>query len=250
MQTLAEGFLLAEAPVAGPDGELYFSDAVGGGAHRIDPDGRVSVVIPKRRGIGGMALHRVGGLVVTGRTVQHGDRDLLGAQPGVTGFNDMGVAPDGTIWAGALTFNPMKGEQPAPGALFKGEQRIETPGVRWPNGIGFLPDGTTAYLADFADGRIHAGPVDGALEPWAQSPRGSADGLAVDEEGGVWVALGPGAGVARFSAAGAVEEVLDVDADFVSSVCFAGDHLVITTATAVLRTPVGVGGREVPLVEA
>jgi sugar lactone lactonase YvrE len=250
VRTLAEGFVLAEAPVAGPDGELYFSDAVAGGAHRIDPDGTVTVVIPKRRGIGGMALHRDGGLVVTGRTVQHGHSELLGAQPGVTGFNDMGVAPDGTIWAGALTFNPMAGEQPAPGALFKGLARIETPAVRWPNGIGFSPDGTTAYLADFAEGTIHAGPVDGALEPWAQSPRGSADGLAVDEEGGVWVALGPGAGVARFTPDGAVDQILDIDADFVSSVCFAGEDLVITTATAVLRTPVGVRGRAVPLVEA
>jgi sugar lactone lactonase YvrE len=247
VQTLAQGYVLAEAPVAGIEGELYFSDAVAGGVHRIDPDGTVTVVIPKRRGIGGMALHRDGGLVVTGRTVQHGDRELLGEEPGVTGYNDMGVAPDGAVWAGALTFRPAAGEEPTPGALFKGTQRVPTPSVRWPNGIGFSPDGATAYVADFADGRIHAGPVDGPLEPWARSPRGSADGLAVDEEGGVWVALGPGRGVARFSPGGTPEELLEVEADFVSSLCFAGQDLIITTATAVLRAPVGVGGHAIPL---
>src|SRR3954470_12141505 len=120
MEVLAEGFMLAEAPLVGADGSAYFSDAVGGGVRRIDPDGRVEVVLERRRGIGGMAFDRTGALVVTGRTVQVEGRDLLGEQPGVTGFNDMGVADDGTFWAGALTFNPFKGESPTPGALFKG----------------------------------------------------------------------------------------------------------------------------------
>jgi sugar lactone lactonase YvrE len=248
MKVLAEGFTLAEAPLVGGDGSVYFSDAVAGGVRRIDPDGRVEVVLERRRGIGGMAFHRSGALVVTGRTVQVEGRDLLPEQPGVTGFNDMGVADDGTFWAGALTFNPFKSELPAPGALFKASRRVETPGIRWPNGIGFSPDGRVAYMCDFADGVVHAGPSDGdALESWARSPRGSTDGLAVDADGGVWVALGQGRGVARFSPDGALDSILDVDADFVSSVCFAGDgDLVITTNAAVLRETVGVRGRPIP----
>src|SRR3954462_15620829 len=105
MQALAQGFTLAEAPVFGADGSVYFSDAVGGGVRRIDPDGRVEVVLERRRGIGGMAFDRTGALVVTGRTVHVEGRDLLGEQPGVTGYNAIGVADDGTFWAGALTFN-------------------------------------------------------------------------------------------------------------------------------------------------
>jgi gluconolactonase len=251
MEVLAEGFVLAEAPLAGPDGSIYFSDAVGGGVRRIDADGRVEVVLERRRGVGGMAWHRDGGLVVTGRTVQVEGRDLLPAQPGVTGFNDMGVADDGTFWAGALTFNPFEGEDPAPGAVFKGALRVETPGIRWPNGIGFSPDGRVAYVCDFADGVVHAGPADGdSLEPWVRSPRGSFDGLAVDADGGVWVALGAGCGVARFSGDGALDSILDVDSDFVTSMCFAGDgDLVITTNAAVLREHVGVRGRPIPVVQ-
>src|SRR4051794_2525782 len=235
MQRIADGFVLAEAPVAGPGGEIYVSDVIAGGVHRIAPGGGRTEVLPRRRGIGGMALAAGGGLVVTGRTVLCGERELLGEQPGVTGFNDLGVLPDGSLLVGALTFHPARGEPPAPGALFAGGERIDTPAIRWPNGIGVSPDGATTYVADFADGTVHAGPAHGPWEPWARAPRGSCDGLAVDADGGVWVALGPGAAVARFGTDGELDELLALDADFVSSVCFAGTDLIVTTATDVRR---------------
>jgi gluconolactonase len=246
MRVIADGFVLAEAPVAGPEGELYVSDVIAGGVHRIDADGTRSEVLPRRRGIGGMALAAAGELVVTGRSVLCGERELLGEQPGVTGFNDLGVLPDGTLLVGALRFHPARGEPPVPGAVFAGAQRIDTPGIRWPNGIGVSPDGSTSYVADFADGTVHAGPLHGPWEPWARAPRGSCDGLAVDAEGGVWVALGPGAAVARFAPDGSVDELLELEADFVSSVCFAGGELVVTAATDVRRGPVGVDGSPIP----
>jgi sugar lactone lactonase YvrE len=246
MRVIADGFVLAEAPVAGPDGELYVSDAVAGGAYRLAPDGTRTEVVPRRRGIGGMALGAGGELVVTGRSVLCGDDELLGEQPGVTGFNDLAVLPDGTLLVGALTFHPARGEAPAPGAIFCDGERLDTPHIRWPNGIGVSPDGATSYVADFADGTLHAGPLRGPWEPWARVPRGSCDGLAVDAEGGVWVALGPGAAVARLAPEGAVDELLELEADVVSSVCFAGEDLVVTTATDVRRGPVGVAGVLVP----
>jgi D-xylonolactonase len=64
-------------------------------------------------------------------------------------------------------------------------------------------------------------------------PRGSVDGLAVDSSGAVWVALGPGGGVARFSSDGELDELIDLPAQFVSSLCFGGPDLcevLITTA--------------------
>ena len=47
----------------------YFSDVRNGGVHLLDRAGKVSLVVPKRRGIGGMALHAQGGLVVGGRDI-------------------------------------------------------------------------------------------------------------------------------------------------------------------------------------
>ena len=69
MQRVATGFGLIEGPVWDPARGLYFSDVINGGVHLLDRAGTVSPVVPKRRGIGGMALHASDGLVVGGRDI-------------------------------------------------------------------------------------------------------------------------------------------------------------------------------------
>ncbi len=94
--------------------------------------------------------------------------------------------------------------------------------VLWPNGIGVDPAGRTVYISDYARQLVLAVPfAGGAAVEFARSPRGSADGLAVDAEGGVWVALGEG-GVARFTPSGELDELIEVPAGFVSSLSFGG----------------------------
>jgi len=83
---------------------------------------------------------------------------------------------------------------------------------------------------------------------FARVPDGAPDGLAVDADGDVWVALGPGGGIARFTPDGELRERHDVPgAEFVSSVAFAGeDDLLVATAGALPRAcGVGVQGRPV-----
>jgi hypothetical protein len=63
---------LLESPRLTADGAVLYSDVTGGGVYR---DGEV--VVPTRRGVGGLVPHRDGGVVVTGRTVDHGERELL-----------------------------------------------------------------------------------------------------------------------------------------------------------------------------
>ena len=102
------------------------------------------------------------------------------------------------------------------------------------------------YVSDFATGEILAfDPDGGSRRVLARAPAGAPDGLAVDAQGGVWVALGPAGQVARLAADGSLDELLDVPADFVASVAFDGDDLLIATAGALLRTPAGVAGRPV-----
>ncbi len=255
LEVVATGFGLAEAPVW--DGStLLFSDAVFGGVKRIAADGRVEEVLSKRRAIGGMALHADGGLIVSGRDVQmirpDGEQvELLGRQPGFAGYNDLGTLADGTLIVGALRFNPMEGQTPEPGAIVTmrpGDDHPDTtelPLVTWPNGIACGPDGETFYMADFGDGYVWRD----AHEAWARSPSEQADGLAVDEEGGVWVATGAGGSVVRI-VEGDVERTLEVPgADFVSSLCFGGEDLrdlYLTVRTGVVRTRVEVAGLPVP----
>jgi sugar lactone lactonase YvrE len=61
MEQVATGYGLIEGPVWDPAKGLYFSDVPNGGVRLLDRAGKVSLVVPKRRGIGGMALHANGG---------------------------------------------------------------------------------------------------------------------------------------------------------------------------------------------
>jgi gluconolactonase len=240
VEALAWGYGLVEAPCVAEDGSVYFSDALGGGVHRWSPDGNVETVVPKRRGVGGMCFHADGGVVVSGRNLVHvrdGETRELFTLDGATGFNDLATDSKGQIHVGALRFMPFGGEEPVPGEIW----RVDAPGsgtevldeVLWANGIGFSPDGRTLYASDFASGEV----ISRELETrerrvLARTPSGDADGLAVDVEGGVWVALGSGGAIARYSPGGELEDTLDVPAGFVTSLCFGGKDgrdLYITT---------------------
>jgi sugar lactone lactonase YvrE len=264
-ETLASGYGLAEAPCWESDrGSLLFSDVFGGGVHRWSAGEAVATVVPKRRGIGGMALHADGGVVVSGRDVVHvrnGETRTLLAHEGVTGFNDLATDVSGRVYVGTLRYNLFAGEAPAPGELWRidaaGEATELFGDLEWANGIGFSPDGATIYACDYARGTVIAHDLDDGRavdrRELVKSPSGSVDGLAVDQEGCLWVALAEGGGVGRFRPDGALEDVLDVPASFVSSLCFGGPDmcdLYITTsgsteepaAGAVLRTSVNVPG--------
>jgi sugar lactone lactonase YvrE len=182
-------------------------------------------------------LHSGGGLVVTGRDVSYvrgGESRVLLALEGAAGFNDLATAPDGSVYVGALRFHPFRGEAPVPGEIWRiapdGAAVPVAGGVLWANGIGFAPDGRTAYGSDYARSCVLAWDV--ADDAMLSSPRvfaemaaGSADGMAVDEEGGVWVATGESGRIARFRADGTPDRALDVPASFVSSLCFGGDDM-------------------------
>ena len=254
MEALATGYGLLEAPTVDGEGGVLFSDVFGGGVNRWSRDRPIETVVPKRRGIGGMCLHADGGLVVSGRDVAHvknGESRTIFALEGVAGFNDLTAGPDGSVYAGALRFMPFAGEQPVPGEIWKIGPAAEPEelfgGIDWPNGIGFSPDGGTMYVADFASGEVIA--YDGETHLFATSPSGDADGLAVDREGGVWVATGSGREIVRFAPSGELEHILEVPADFVSSLCFGGDDgrdLYVTTVGTLFRTRVEVAGLALP----
>jgi len=88
----------------------------------------------------------------------------------------------------------------------------------------------------------------GGRAVFAESPRGSADGLSIDVEGGVWVALGDAGAVARFDPAGDLDAVVDIPADFVSSISFRGTDVLITTVGALFRARSEIAG--VPVADA
>lgn len=248
METLADGFGLIEGPRPLADGAVLFSDVTGGGVYRLDRSGRVETVLERRRGIGGLVPHADGGVVVSGRDLAYGERTVMAAPEGATGFNDLTTTDDGGLLAGALRFNPMAGEEPVPGDVWRvspdGASELFADGILWPNGIGLSPAGDVVYVSDFAAREVLAFGPDRTR--FATIAEGNPDGLAVDAEGGVWVALGPAGAVARYAPDGELVERLDTGASFVSSVAFQpGGALLVSTVGALLRAEVGLEGRPV-----
>ena len=248
VETLTYGYGLIEGPRVAPDGGLYFSDVHNGGVRRLDPDGSIEIVVPKRRGVGGISLHADGGIVLSGKNVCHvrdGETRILYERDDVGGFNDLFVDDAGRVYVGSLRDDPfgVTKDRKAGDAY-----RIDAPGqavtlytgVGLSNGIGFSPDGRQLYHVDSAINAIlvhevdEAGEVvDGSGATFVRLDRGTPDGLTVDSEGGVWVAVVNEGMVARFTPDGMPDRQIKVPATFVTSLCFAGpdhDELVVVTA--------------------
>lgn len=247
LETLTFGYALTEAPRWAPDGGLYFSDVTGGGVHRLDASGRVDVVIPRRRRVGGIALHADGGIVVTGRDVSHvrdGESRTLLRREGVI-FNDLCCDSEGRILVGAVRPDPTHPERSI-GEILRINREAEAVqlcgDVPIPNGVALSPDGSRLYLAESAWGRVHELGVDSVGQTGArrvlvdlspeQGPdfafppsRVTPDGLAVDAEGGVWVALLGGGCVQRYRFDGTPDVTIEVPAQQVTSVAFGGADL-------------------------
>ena len=232
LELLSSGWGLIEGPRVDEHDNLYFSDVPNGGVRRRTPDGEIELVVPKRRGVGGMVLHADGGVVVSGRNIQHvteAGSEVLFA-PDVAGFNDMHTDSSGRVYVGSLRRNPFdESAADVPGELYRinldGSADEVYGAVRLTNGIGFSPDGTRLYHSDSIPGRVWVSDVDGDTvtnrREFVQE-RKVPDGLAVDVEGGVWVALAEGARVQRYTPDGESDVAVPVPGQFVTSVCFGG----------------------------
>jgi gluconolactonase len=276
MEALATGYGLIEGPVWDDARGLLFADVLNGGVRALAPDATLSLLVPKRRGVGGMALHADGGLVMSGRDViyqgfeANQPRGLL--QADVTdvavGFNDLTVDPAGRVWVGTLAFRPVLGDEMRPGHLhvieLDGSVRTVSDQITLSNGLGFSPDARRLYHSDSLAHlvRVYDLDEDGELvgwRPFAEVSGGIPDGLAVAEDGSVWVALAEGGRVLGFEPDGTLRQEISVPLPFVTSLCFGGEDLrdlfVVTGASGgpsddcgtVYRLPAPVPGLPVPL---
>ncbi len=244
MERIAHGYGLVEGPVYSPDHGLLFSDVLGGGVYALNDDGEVRSVFEHRRGIGGMALHDAGGLIVSGRNISYKPFDggstqtILDRDPeaGNVGYNDLTTDDSGRIYAGSLGSSPVfdDGREPSPGALhlidLDGSSRIVAEDIWLTNGLAFSPDGRRLFHADSRVQTVWVYEVeaDGNLspkQPFAKTDPGSPDGLVVAEDGSVWVAVAGGGIVAVFEADGTARAPLAVPQPMVTSVCFGGPDL-------------------------
>lgn len=157
-------------------------------------------------------------------------------------FNDAAVDPAGRVWVGSMH----TGETEPLGELYRLDPgRILTPvisGVTVSNGIGWSPDGSRLYYVDSPMRRIDIFDYDPATgeafgrRVFADLSRvdGVPDGLTVDLDGCVWVAMWGGGVLRRFTPQGQQDAMLPLPVSRPTSCAFGGpdlSELYVTTAS-------------------
>lgn len=197
--------------------------------------------------VGSVGLAADGGLVVAAAlglaTIDPGGGIHRGpallANEVTSRLNDGSCDPAGGYLVGSLPL----GEQTNREVLLRVEPTGPVAVVRHDiglsNGIAWSPDGQTIYSVDTLHGSISAADFDrntGEVSGWRLCftiTNGMPDGLVVDTDGALWIAIWGAGQVRRYTTAGTLLAVVVVDAPHVSCPCFAGEDrstLVISTA--------------------
>lgn len=199
--------------------------------------------------VSAVAAREAGGLVLAARDgflsldLVTGAVSLLAAveadRPG-NRMNDAACDRAGRMFAGTKAEDDTWGA----GALYRldPDHGLSTvlSGVTISNGIGWSPDEGLMYYVDSPTRRVDVldyDPATGAAvsrRPFAEIPGGNAmpDGLTVDADGGVWVALWDGGAVLRYDPRGRVTAVVTVPVPRPTSCAFGGPGLDVLYITA------------------
>ena len=233
---------------------LVWVDITGQAVHRFDhASGQPVSVWRYNESVGNAALRAGRGLALgLGNTVTLTDRvgaieiviELPG-EPETNRANDGAVDPAGRLFQGTMS-------NTEPGSPVAALHRVDGDGtarrvlsdVMISNGIGWSPDRSTMYYIDTLTFRVDQfdyDPDTGEIEgrrPFVtfDGSSGGPDGMTVDADGCLWVAMFGGFGVQRFSPDGEqLETVVTPGAPQTTCCCFGGpdlDTLYITTAAA------------------
>ncbi|NHZ90760.1 SMP-30/gluconolactonase/LRE family protein [Massilia sp. CCM 8733] len=255
------GAELGEGPLWHAASEsVYFVDIRGRRLHRCAPDGtqRQSWDAPGRPGF---IVPAVTVLSTDGGSGNDGDGFIVGLDDGLhqfnpasgafsllraieadqpgNRFNDGFIAADGSLWFGSMD----AGETDPTGALYSlhpgGRLSTVDSGYIITNGPAMSPDGTTLYHTDTLGKKIHAFDVapDGTATRKrlfiATAAPGHPDGMAVDADGNLWVAMFRGARIDRYNPAGQLTGTIAFPVSNITKLAFGGPDLraaFVTTA--------------------
>ena len=169
------------------------------------------------------------------------DLEPLASQMAIR-WNDAKVSPSGNLWFGTMGYEML----PGTASLFKYDSKDSTvsrvlPNLTISNGMDWSDDGGTFYFIDSKWQAVHAFTVNNdelsEERTVIEIPEsdGAPDGMCMDAEGGLWVALWGGSQVRRYDSNSNYEldHIIELAAPFVTSCAFAGknlDTLLITSA--------------------
>jgi sugar lactone lactonase YvrE len=226
-------------------GGLRWVDMLAGDVLSLRADGSVA-----RRHVGTVAAalrpRRGGGAVIAverGFALEDDDGTLttlpeVWTDPGVR-MNEGGCDPDGRFWCGSMAYDQANGAAAMYRLDADGSVRQVFDGLTVSNGLGWSPDGALAYYADTATHRIDVFEYDSVAGLTGRRPfvrlgeELNPDGLTVDAEGAVWVALYGAGAVHRYTADGRLDGVVELPAAKVTACALGGpdlDRLFITTS--------------------
>ena len=245
---------LGEGPCWEPaEGALYWTDIPAHRVHRLAVDGThtawdtgqpVGAIVP--RAGGGMALAAKDGFwaldPASGRLtlLAHAEADVPDNR-----MNDGACDRAGRLFAGTMA----EDESPGAGALYRlGPDHAVTRvlrGVSVSNGIGWSLDESRMYYIDSPTCGIDVFDYDAASGALGNRRVFAAvggdgvvpDGLAVNADGYIWVALWGGGALVRYRPDGRLEQTLEVPAANVTCCAFGGTDL----ATLYITTAAGPG---------
>jgi sugar lactone lactonase YvrE len=247
---LDAGATLGEGPVwDARSARLVWVDILGAAIHRFDPASGEDEQIPTVEPVGVAIPRRGGGLVAA---LEHrlalvdpdtGSIDPIATirQPGPPWrFNDGACDAAGRLWAGTMAYD----FTPGAGRLYRLDPDLtvscQLGEVTISNGIAWAQDGGTMYYVDTPAAGIDAFAFD--LESGALGRRrrlvdlppgaGTPDGLTIDAEGALWVALFDGGAVRRYTPDGRLDAEVSLPVCKVTSLAFGGPRLDILYITS------------------
>lgn len=246
------------------DGVLLWVDILAGIVHRFDPMMGLDTSFAVGQPVGAVVPRRGPGLALA---VRDGFAlvDATGAIEVVAAvetdrpsnrMNDGKCDAAGRFWAG--TMDEQRSRRGA-GSLYRLDPSLKVTrmvdGVTISNGIAWSPDGTTLYYVDTPTCGVDAfdfdprgGDIGNRREIiHIDSDDGHPDGLSVDAEGYLWVAMWGGWKVRRYSPDGRLDRSITLPVSLVTSCAFGGPRLTDLYVTSSQRGLTAVARREQPL---
>ena len=221
---------------------LVFVDIMRGHVHEFDPATESDRIHMIGQPVGAVALTARGDWVLaTKNGFSRLDPEMGDVSPVATveadqpknRMNDGNVDSRGRFWAGTMGMGGLRDR----GALYRLDPdgsvtRILT-GVSTSNGIDWSPDDRLMYYVDTPTGRVdcfdfdvEAGTVRNRRTFVTIPPdQGAPDGLVVDADGHVWVALWKGGAVHRYAPDGRLDQVVRFPVTLTTKPAFGGSDL-------------------------
>lgn len=212
-------------------GDILTVDLESGGVDRMHVGKVAAAFRPRSRGGMVVAVERGFAFVDDTGTVERlGD---LWSDPGIR-MNEGACDPDGRFYCGSMAYDAT----PGAGTVYRldtdGKVSVVLEGVTISNGLAWSPDLSKAYYIDTPTQAVDvfdydptSGLVVASRRTLVRIPRehGGPDGMAVDAEGYLWVAMYGGSAVRRYAPDGQPDGVIELPVSQVTACTFGGPDL-------------------------